>query len=90
MQRARAEGATVALGGGPNEDLGGLHYRPTLFVDVPAGAEILREEVLGPVLTLQRFSGEDEGVDMANDTDFGLAGSCTRAAPNAPSGSRSD
>jgi aminomuconate-semialdehyde/2-hydroxymuconate-6-semialdehyde dehydrogenase len=73
VQRARAEGATVALGGEPNEDLGGLYYRPTLFVDVPAGAEILREEVFGPVLTLQRFSGEDEGVDMANDTDFGLA-----------------
>ncbi|HET9722257.1 MAG TPA: aldehyde dehydrogenase family protein, partial [Actinomycetota bacterium] len=57
----------------PNEELGGLYYRPTLFVDVPAGAEILREEVFGPVLTLQRFSDEDEAVTLANDTDYGLA-----------------
>ncbi|HEU4527348.1 MAG TPA: aldehyde dehydrogenase [Actinomycetota bacterium] len=73
VQRARAEGAVVALGGGRNEELGGLYYRPTLFVDVPAGAEILREEVFGPVLTLQRFTGEDEAVALANDTDYGLA-----------------
>jgi 5-carboxymethyl-2-hydroxymuconic-semialdehyde dehydrogenase len=73
VQRAKTEGAAVALGGGPNEELGGLYYRPTLFVDVPAEAQILREEVFGPVLTLQRFSDEDEAVALANDTDYGLA-----------------
>jgi len=73
VQRAKAEGATALLGGGPNEELGGLYYRPTLFVDVPAGAEILRKEVFGPVLTLQAFRDEEEAIALANDTDYGLA-----------------
>jgi len=73
VQRAKAAGAKALIGGGPNEDLGGLHYRPTLFVDVPAGAEILRREVFGPVLTLQTFADEDEAIALANDTDYGLA-----------------
>jgi 5-carboxymethyl-2-hydroxymuconic-semialdehyde dehydrogenase len=73
VQRAKAEGAKAILGGGPNEELGGLYYRPTLLVDVPERAEILREEVFGPVLTLQRFSDEEEAVALANDTDYGLA-----------------
>lgn len=73
VRRAEAEGATAALGGGPNEELGGLYYRPTLFVDVPAEAEVLRKEVFGPVLTLQTFEDEDEAVALANETEYGLA-----------------
>jgi 5-carboxymethyl-2-hydroxymuconic-semialdehyde dehydrogenase len=73
VERAKAEGAQVLLGGGPNEELGGLYYRPTLFADVPAGAEVLRKEVFGPVLTLQTFEGEDEAIALANETDYGLA-----------------
>ncbi len=73
VQRAKADGAKAAAGGGPNEELGGLYYRPTLLVDVPAGSEILRKEVFGPVLTLQPFAGEEEAVALANDTDYGLA-----------------
>ncbi len=73
VQRAKADGAKAAVGGGPNDELGGLYYRPTLFVDVPAGSEILRKEVFGPVLTLQPFADEEEAVALANDTDYGLA-----------------
>ncbi|MCI0632816.1 MAG: aldehyde dehydrogenase [Actinobacteria bacterium] len=73
VQRARAEGAAVLLGGGPNEELGGLYYRPTLFGDVPDGAEVLRKEVFGPVLTLQTFEDEEEAIALANETDYGLA-----------------
>jgi 5-carboxymethyl-2-hydroxymuconic-semialdehyde dehydrogenase len=72
VQRAKEDGAKAVLGGGPNEDLGGLYYRPTLFVDVPPEAEILKKEVFGPVLTLQRFDSEEEGVALANGTDYGL------------------
>jgi aminomuconate-semialdehyde/2-hydroxymuconate-6-semialdehyde dehydrogenase len=72
-QRAKAEGAKAILGGGPNEDLGGLYYRPTLFVDVPPGAEVLRKEVFGPVLTLQTFEDEEEAIALANETEYGLA-----------------
>lgn len=73
VQRAKAAGATVVLGGGPNEELGGLYYRPTLFVDMPPGHEIVCEEVFGPVLTLQPFADEEEAVALANATDYGLA-----------------
>jgi 5-carboxymethyl-2-hydroxymuconic-semialdehyde dehydrogenase len=73
VQRAKADGARVAFGGGPNDDLGGLYYRPTLFLDAPAGSEILRQEVFGPVLTAEAFTDEDDAVARANATDFGLA-----------------
>ncbi|HEX5938151.1 MAG TPA: aldehyde dehydrogenase [Actinomycetota bacterium] len=73
VQRAKAEGVEVAFGGGPNEELGGLYYRPTVFLEPASGSEIQRDEVFGPVLTLQRFSGEDEGVAMANDSTYGLS-----------------
>ena len=73
VQRAKADGAKVLLGGGPNEELGGLFYRPTLFGDVPEGAEVLRKEVFGPVLTLQTFEDEEEAIALANETDYGLA-----------------
>jgi 5-carboxymethyl-2-hydroxymuconic-semialdehyde dehydrogenase len=68
-----AAGAEVVFGGGPNDDLGGLYYRPTLFANASAGSEILREEVFGPVLTVQTFDDEDEAVSLANDTEYGLA-----------------
>jgi 5-carboxymethyl-2-hydroxymuconic-semialdehyde dehydrogenase len=77
VQRAKAEGARVILGGGPhtelNEQTGGFYYRPTVFEDVDRSMEITCQEVFGPVLTLQRFGSEEDGVAMANDTDYGLA-----------------
>jgi len=73
VERALAAGASPLLGGAPNEELGGLYFRPTILTDVKPGAEIVTEEVFGPVLTVQTFSSEDEAVAMANDTRFGLA-----------------
>jgi 5-carboxymethyl-2-hydroxymuconic-semialdehyde dehydrogenase len=73
VQRAKESGAKAVIGGGPNDELGGLYYRPTLFVDAPAGSEILAQEVFGPVLTLQRFADEDEAIALANATTYGLA-----------------
>ncbi|MCZ0990857.1 aldehyde dehydrogenase [Streptomyces diastatochromogenes] len=67
------DGATVLLGGSPNYHLGGLYYQPTLLTDVAPDAEIVTEEVFGPVLTLQTFATEDEAVELANGTRFGLA-----------------
>ena len=69
VQRAQADGARVrSSAAGPNDELGGLYYRPTLFTDAPAGSEILTQEVFGPVLTVQPFADEDEAVALANDT----------------------
>ena len=71
MRRPTAPGRSWAAV--PNEELGGLYYRPTLFVDAPAGSEILTQEVFGPVLTAQSFEDEDEAIALANATDYGLA-----------------
>jgi 5-carboxymethyl-2-hydroxymuconic-semialdehyde dehydrogenase len=77
VKRAIADGAQVVLGGEPNHELnnstGGFYYKPTVFEGVDTSMEITCEEVFGPVLTLQRFASEQDGVAMANDTDFGLA-----------------
>jgi len=73
VQRALEAGAVAVLGGGPNADLGGLFYRPTILTGAAPGSEILTEEVFGPVLTVETFADEREAVAMANATRFGLA-----------------
>ena len=73
VKRAIAAGARPLLGGAVNPVLGGLYYQPTLLGGAKPGAEILTEEVFGPVLTLQTFAGEDEAVELANSTRYGLA-----------------
>ncbi|MFF7705649.1 aldehyde dehydrogenase [Streptomyces lydicus] len=73
VQRALATGARAVIGGGPNTELGGLYYRPTLLTDVAPDTEIVTEEVFGPVLTLQTFDTDEEAVALANGTRFGLA-----------------
>jgi len=74
---AVADGARLVAGGRrPDEpDLqAGFYYRPTVFADVRPDMRIVREEVFGPVLTIQPFSTEEEALELANDTDYGLAG----------------
>lgn len=53
----------------------GAFYLPTLIADVAEDAEIYRDEVFGPVLTVSRHSGDDDAIRRANDTDYGLAAS---------------
>lgn len=74
-------GLSPVLGGGPNPGLGGLYFAPTILVDPAPGSEILTEEVFGPVLTMQTFTTEAEGVRMANDTRFGLAATLVTGDP---------
>jgi 5-carboxymethyl-2-hydroxymuconic-semialdehyde dehydrogenase len=73
VRRAIDAGARPLLGGGPNPDLGGLYYQPTLLTGAEPGSEILTEEVFGPVLTIQTFADEAEAVTLANGTRYGLA-----------------
>lgn len=72
---ARDEGATILCGGerlrGDFFD-GGYFFAPTVITDVRQDMRIMREEVFGPVLTVQSFEDEDEAVALANDCDFGL------------------
>jgi (Z)-2-((N-methylformamido)methylene)-5-hydroxybutyrolactone dehydrogenase len=64
--------ADLLAGGSRPEDTGFFH-QPTVFGDVPLDARIAREEIFGPVASLVRFRGEEEGLRIANDTQFGLA-----------------
>ncbi len=70
---ARDDGATVAAGG---ETLGdeGYFVRPTLFTNARNDMRIAQEEIFGPVLTSIPFSTEDEALQVANDTQYGLTG----------------
>ena len=71
------EGARLVAGGRrPDEPelQAGFFYRPTVFADVRRDMRIVREEVFGPVLTVERFSTEEEAIELANDTTYGLAG----------------
>ena len=65
-------GAKVHLGG-KRHALGGTFFEPTILVDVPATARLMREETFGPVAPLIRFSTTEEVIALANDTEFGLA-----------------
>ena len=73
IERARKDGATIAYGGEVNTALGTHYIKPTLVVDAPEGSEILTAEVFGPVLTMQTFASDEEGLALANGTEFGLA-----------------
>ncbi|WP_137148365.1 NAD-dependent succinate-semialdehyde dehydrogenase [Mycolicibacterium sp. CR10] len=69
---AVSKGATVAVGGVAPDGVG--HFYPaTVLADVPAAARIFKEEVFGPVAPVIGFDTEQEGIDAANDTEYGLA-----------------
>jgi 5-carboxymethyl-2-hydroxymuconic-semialdehyde dehydrogenase len=72
VDRAIAAGAKPILGGRPHA-LGGLYFEPTILADVDPGSEIVTSEVFGPVLTWQTFETEDQAVEQANGTEYGLA-----------------
>jgi succinate-semialdehyde dehydrogenase / glutarate-semialdehyde dehydrogenase len=69
---ALKKGAKLAAGG-QRHALGGNFFQPTVLTDVPRSADIFRDETFGPVAPLFRFSTEAEAIQMANDTEFGLA-----------------
>lgn len=76
------EGARVAAGGAAPTDEGlgsGYFYRPTILDGVTPSMRVAREEIFGPVLTVTTFSGDDDAVAKANDSEYGLwAGVWTR------------
>ena len=69
---AVAKGAKVALGGARHER-GGTFYQPTVLTGVTTDMKVTQEETFGPVAALFRFATEEQGIAMANDTEFGLA-----------------
>ncbi|HEY9306143.1 MAG TPA: aldehyde dehydrogenase family protein, partial [Mycobacterium sp.] len=75
IKSGRSEGARVVLGGEQSPSERGWYVQPTLFADATNDMRIAREEIFGPVLTVLRYRDEDDAIRIANETDYGLAGS---------------
>ncbi|GMA49709.1 aldehyde dehydrogenase [Alicyclobacillus contaminans] len=74
VERAVAQGGRILLGGKrPAHLLRGAFFEPTIIVDVDSSCEITRQEVFGPVVTVQPFDTEEEVIELANDTNYGLS-----------------
>ena len=69
---ALGKGAKVVAGGSRHE-LGGQFFQPTILADVTSDMKVAHEETFGPVAPLFRFDTEEEAIQMANNTEFGLA-----------------
>lgn len=77
IQIGKEEGANLALGGNRIERDSmekGFFIEPTVFTNVTSDMRIVREEIFGPVVAIQKFKDEEDAIRIANDTEFGLAG----------------
>jgi aldehyde dehydrogenase (NAD+) len=75
VERAKEAGGTPLIGGRrPPQFERGYYYEPTIFADLPEDAEIVRNEVFGPVLVVLPYDDEDDAVRIANDSIYGLSG----------------
>ncbi|EME16597.1 aldehyde dehydrogenase [Rhodococcus triatomae] len=76
IEKGKEEGARLVLGGGIPAGLDkGYFVEPTIFADVDNSMTIAREEIFGPVLSVIPYDSVDEAIKIANDSDYGLAGS---------------
>ena len=76
LELAREEKATIALGGSAAPIAGlenGFFVEPTILTDVKHSSRVNQEEIFGPVLSVTTFTTAKEAVEMANDTEYGLA-----------------
>ena len=76
IQKGVAEGATLVAGGAGRPDglNKGYYVKPTVFAHVTNNMTIARDEIFGPVLTILGYDTVDQAVEIANDTEYGLAG----------------
>lgn len=72
IESGKGDGAKVLTGGSQIGDTG-YFVQPTIFTDVRPDMKIVKEEIFGPVAVVIKFKNEDEVLEMANDTDYGLA-----------------
>jgi len=83
IAKGKAEGARLVAGGGRPAGLTKGHYvEPTIFADVQSKMTIAQEEIFGPVLSILPYDTEDDAVQIANDTIYGLAGAVWSADPD--------
>jgi acyl-CoA reductase-like NAD-dependent aldehyde dehydrogenase len=73
VREAKEAGVTVATGGQVRSEVGPLFYEPTILTDVTPDMRVAQEEIFGPVLAVLAFNTEQEAIDLANSTRYGLA-----------------
>ncbi|RUO32928.1 NAD-dependent succinate-semialdehyde dehydrogenase [Aliidiomarina soli] len=73
VRDALEQGATSELEGGQRKDIGALFYAPELLTGIRNDMKIANTEIFAPVVAVQRFDTEDDGIQLANDTEYGLA-----------------
>ncbi len=72
IERGQEEGLNL-LTGGKRIPRRGYFFEPTIFIDVPTSSALWREEIFGPVLCVRTFATEADAIELANDSDYGLA-----------------
>ena len=81
IEKGRAEGARLLVGGGrPARLERGYYVEPTLFVDVDPDSTIAQEEIFGPVLSVIKYTDDDDAVRIANNSRYGLSGGVVSAS----------
>ena len=75
VKAAREAGATILCGGMRRDDLGGFFYEPTVITNVNHSMELMQNETFGPVMPIMVVDSEDEAVELANDSEYGLCAS---------------
>ena len=80
IEKGKAEGARLLVGGGKPDHLAkGYYVEPALFADVDPESTIAKEEIFGPVLCMIPFDTDEEAIEIANNTIYGLAGTVASA-----------
>jgi 1-pyrroline-5-carboxylate dehydrogenase len=83
IEKAISEGGRVITGGGPAKEAGeGYFVQPTVIADVAPKATIAQEEIFGPVLAVIKCKSFEEGIAIANNTEFGLTGAAYTSSPD--------
>jgi len=74
VEDAKQKGATIMAGGQRNPKQKGLYFEPTVMTDVNHDMLIMKEETFGPIICIQKVKDEDEAMQLANDSPYGLSG----------------
>ena len=89
VEKGKREGKLVAGGKARATPEGGFYLEPTVFADIPPNGILAQEEIFGPVLALIKVNSFDEGLEVANNTEYGLTGSVYTNDPAKKAAARS-